>query len=234
MTNAPYSSARAGMKAAMPVVLGYLGIGFAAGVVGAQAGLSAAEVGLLSLLVFAGSAQFVFAQIYTGAPAALIFTVFLLNFRHFLYAAAFAPAARHLSLGGRFAVGAQLTDETFALASSLLRGAEIARARWMIALNFTSYSAWVCANVGGAIVGGAAARIEALGLSFALAAMFAALLMLQITHAPRRTAAIVVAGVAAIVMLGLEASHPHPANIVIATAAAATVGVAVFGAEPAA
>jgi 4-azaleucine resistance transporter AzlC len=217
------------MRAAAPVVLGYLGIGFAAGVLSAQAGLSPLEVGLLSLLVFAGSAQFVFAQMYAGAPAALISTVFLLNFRHFLYATAFAPAVRRLGWPARFAIGAQLTDETFALASSLLRGGLIHRGRWMIALNATSYSAWVIANIGGAIVGGAAARIEALGLSFALAAMFAALLMLQITHAPRRIAAIIVSAAAAAVMLALEVIHPHPANIVIATAAAATVGVAVFG-----
>src|SRR5436189_163067 len=47
------------MRAAAPVVLGYLGIGIAAGVVERAAGLSYAEVLLISAVLYAGSAQFV-------------------------------------------------------------------------------------------------------------------------------------------------------------------------------
>ena len=67
----------------------------------------------LSLILFTGSAQFVFAELYTAQPAVLIGTIFLLNFRHFLYSTAFVPYARRLSTPARFLIGAQLTDESF-------------------------------------------------------------------------------------------------------------------------
>jgi predicted branched-subunit amino acid permease len=56
-----------GSRAALPVVLGYLSIGFAAGVVQRAAGLSVAEVMLLSLLLYAGSAQVVVASLIATA-----------------------------------------------------------------------------------------------------------------------------------------------------------------------
>ena len=48
-----------GARAGLPVVFGYLGIGAAAGVVERAAGLSYAEILLLSMVLYAGSAQFV-------------------------------------------------------------------------------------------------------------------------------------------------------------------------------
>ncbi|HYG58230.1 MAG TPA: AzlC family ABC transporter permease, partial [Symbiobacteriaceae bacterium] len=44
-----------GVRAAAPVMLGYVPIGFAFGVLARGAGLSVAEIGLMSLLVYAGS-----------------------------------------------------------------------------------------------------------------------------------------------------------------------------------
>ena len=171
-----------GARAAVPVAIGYAGIGFAAGVIGAQAGLSPAEVTLLSLILFAGSAQ--------------------------------------------------LTDETFSLATSLLPGA-VPSAGWMIALNMTAYLAWTGGNLAGAVTGGAAGAIEWLGVDFALAAMFAALLMLQVSGpAARRLAMTIVAGLAAGTMIGLELWHPHPLNLLIATVVAATAGTFLFPAVP--
>ena len=126
-------SARGGMRAALPVVLGYLAIGFAAGAVGTAEGLSPLEIVVLSLLLFAGSAQFVFAELYAGSAAALVSAIFLVNFRHFLYSASLSRKLRRLPAWARFAAGAQLTDETFSVASALLKTPPV-RARWMLSL----------------------------------------------------------------------------------------------------
>ena len=48
-----------GLKAAVPTALGYASIGLACGVVSVNAGITAFEMGLMSLFVYAGSAQFV-------------------------------------------------------------------------------------------------------------------------------------------------------------------------------
>ena len=100
-----------GAVTALPIIFGYFFIGFAAGALAARVGMSVLEVSLLSLLVFAGSAQFVFAPLYTGSAAVLIFTIFLFNLRHFLYSlAVILPYVRRLSmfLKSRFFIGAQL------------------------------------------------------------------------------------------------------------------------------
>ena len=224
--NLDLDSVRGGMRAALPVILGYLAIGFAAGAVGAAEGLSPAEILALSLLLFAGSAQFVFADLYAGPPSALISAIFLINFRHFLYSAALSQKLRRLPLWARFAAGAQLTDETFSVASALLKTPP-ARARWMLSLNITSYSAWCMGNLAGAVAAGGVAFA---GAEFALAAMFAALLMLQISG-ERRLAKGMAALLAAGVTLTLELTRPHPLNLLAATAVAATACLLVFGAE---
>ena len=226
VSDADLDSARGGMRAALPVVLGYLAIGFAAGAVGAAEGLSPLEIVLLSLLLFAGSAQFVFADLYAGPPTALISAIFLINFRHFLYSASLSRKLRRLPLWARFAAGAQLTDETFSVASALLKTPPV-RARWMISLNMTSYSAWCLGNLGGALAAGGVAFA---GAEFALAAMFAALLMLQMSGG-RRLAKGMAALMSAVVMLTLELTHPHPLNLLAATGIAATVCLLVFGLE---
>lgn len=50
---------RKGIIDCLPTVLGYLSIGFAAGVVERTAGFSMLEIALFSLLLYAGSAQFI-------------------------------------------------------------------------------------------------------------------------------------------------------------------------------
>ncbi|WP_290634910.1 AzlC family ABC transporter permease [Aquisalimonas sp.] len=217
-------AALAGARASSPVTIAYAGIGLAAGVVGTEAGLSAAEVGVLSLLLFAGSAQFVFADLYTGALVTLVGTVFLVNLRHLLYATALSPRVQHLPLSSRIAIGAQLTDETFALGTSLM-GQRLQRAAWMIALNVTAYSAWVSGNVAGALLGALAGAIEVIGLEFALAGMFAALLLGQIRAGRRTGIRCAVAGLAGVIIIALDSWQPHPLNLMLTTVIAASAGV---------
>ena len=48
-----------GAIGAWPICLGYIAIGLAFGVIAQKAGLSPVEIGLMSLLVYAGSSQFI-------------------------------------------------------------------------------------------------------------------------------------------------------------------------------
>jgi predicted branched-subunit amino acid permease len=88
-----------GIKDCIPTVLGYLSIGFAAGVVEKTAGLSVLEIALMCLLIYAGSAQFIAAGMIVakGSIAAIIFTIFFVNLRHLLMSAALSPYFRHLT-----------------------------------------------------------------------------------------------------------------------------------------
>lgn len=66
-----------GVQAAMPTALGYVSIGLACGIIGAPY-VTPVEMGLMSLFVYAGSAQFaMIALIAVQAPvAAIAMTVF--------------------------------------------------------------------------------------------------------------------------------------------------------------
>ncbi len=199
------------------MVFGYLGIGFAAGVVERSAGLSYAEILLLSTVLYAGSAQFVVTSLLAlGTPApAIVSTVFFLNLRHLLLSAALAPALRGVAAWKSALLGLQLTDETFVIAS---REANIAPA-WMAGLHLAAWSTWAIANVAGAALAGLATDTRA--LAFALPAMFAGLLVLQV----KNPLSVVVAAFAAAAGLVFQLLLPGQWAVIGATLAGATLGL---------
>ncbi len=209
-------------------MLGYLSIGFAAGVVERAAGLSVAEVALLSLVLYAGSAQFVVAAMLAAASpaAAIVVTVFFVNLRHLLLSAALAPALARVAPWRNALIGAQLTDETFVVAWNRVAAGGTLTAPWMWGLNVSAYLAWAAANVAGALLGDALGDSRALGFDFALTAMFAALLVLQVTGATVRGRAVAVAAAAALLAVLLSQALPGAWFVIAATLAAATLGYA--------
>jgi 4-azaleucine resistance transporter AzlC len=215
-----------GIRASLPVVLGFVACGLAFGVIARTTGLSVAEVALMSLILYAGSAQFIITGLLgaSAAPSAIIFTVFLVNLRHLLYSASLAPHVRHLPVWKNILIGTELTDETFSVASSHLPGETPASARWMLGLNITCHLTWIIATVAGAIVGSAIADMRSLGLDFALTAMFAALLVIQLKSHPRLRAGIVVLVIGAGIAVGGATIIPTSWALIAATLVAVTIG----------
>ena len=89
----PWPEILSGMWQALPIVLGYVPVGFAYGVLALKAGLPAIPAALMSMIVFAGSAQFIAVGLLAvDAPAlTVILTTFVVNLRHLLMSAAMAP-----------------------------------------------------------------------------------------------------------------------------------------------
>lgn len=171
-----------GIKACLPTVFGYIGIGIAAGVVGNAANLSLLEVILMSVIIYAGAAQFIITgMLLLASPiSAIIFTTFLINSRHFLMSMATAPYFKQYSLFNNIGIGSLLTDESFAVAMNSLSKKEPINASWMHGLNITAYLAWIFACIIGSLLGNWLPNPTQFGLDFALAAMFIGLLYLQL------------------------------------------------------
>ncbi len=55
-----------GAKAATPIILGFVPVGMAFGVLAQKAGMTPWEAGLMSLLVYAGSSQFIAVEMLSG------------------------------------------------------------------------------------------------------------------------------------------------------------------------
>ena len=101
----------AGSKAQIPILLGVIPFGMIYGVAALEAGLSPAATLGMSLIVFAGSSQFIAAQLFaTGAPGlVIVLTTLIVNLRHMLYSASIAPYVRHLSRPWKFLLAFLLT-----------------------------------------------------------------------------------------------------------------------------
>lgn len=102
----------------LPLLLGVAPFGMIYGVLARQAGIPQTAAHAMSFLVFAGSSQFIAAQMLAQAVPALllVLTIFLVNLRHALYSASIAPYVRHLPAAWKAGLAYLLTDEAYAVA----------------------------------------------------------------------------------------------------------------------
>jgi 4-azaleucine resistance transporter AzlC len=211
---------RDGFSAAWPICLGYFPIGMALGVLARQAGLTPLDIGLMSLLVFAGSAQFIaVAMLAAGSsPASIIATTFVVNFRHVLMSSALAVHLHGISRSflALFAYG--VTDESFAVNMARFRGGEWDRWRALV-VHHSANAVWFVATVTGALVGSLIPD-GAFGIDFALPAMFLALLVLQFQSRIH----VLTAMLAAVVSVACYLFIPGDSYAVIAAVTAASAG----------
>jgi 4-azaleucine resistance transporter AzlC len=216
-----------GAKDCVPTLLGYLSIGFAAGVVEKTAGLSIAEIALMSLLLYAGSAQFIFAGMFAaGSPMfSIIFTIFFVNIRHLLLSAAVSPFFRNYSVMKNVLIGSQLTDETFGVAINSLTTDRKNNDKWMLGLNITAHVNWIAANIAGAYFGGWITSPESYGLDFALPAMFIGLLVLQVTSRKKVVLDLFVILAAVAIFVGFSFVSSGYVGVIAATILTACIGM---------
>jgi 4-azaleucine resistance transporter AzlC len=107
----------AGLRDVVPLLIGAAPFGIIYGVLAIDAGVPVVAAQLMSLIVFAGSAQFIAAQLIGTAASGLVIvlTVFIVNLRHALYSASIAPHMRELPRGWKWLLSYLLTDEAYAV-----------------------------------------------------------------------------------------------------------------------
>ncbi|SYX83117.1 AzlC family ABC transporter permease [Paenibacillus alvei] len=218
-----------GVKDCVPTLLGYLSIGLAAGVIQKTAGLSITEIALMSMILYAGSAQFIAAGMIAASSSipAIIITIFFVNLRHILLSAALAPYFRHLTPLRNMLVGSLLTDETFGVAISEAAKKKRISEKWMHGLNITAYVNWLAANLAGAFLAQWISNPEKFGLAFALPAMFIGILVLSMVGRNRIKLDIVVAIIAVIIAVGSSFFLSSSMGVIVATIIASTIGMVV-------
>lgn len=218
-----------GVKDCIPTLLGYISIGVAFGIVGIASGISVLEIFLLSVLVYAGSAQFIFCGLYlAGAPVtAIIVTIFIVNLRHLLMSLTIAPYFTKYSTLRNIGFGTLLTDETFGV--SVVAAGKEGRlgGKWMDGLNVTAYITWIAACTFGGVVGQWFPNPEKWGLDYALVAMFVALLILTLSSIPKTKLMHYLKLIVYMVvcMYGLLYFVPGHLAVLLSTLVVATVGV---------
>ena len=108
----------AGVRDELPISLGGIPFGMIYGVLALSADIPPAAAQAMSAIVFAGSSQFIAAQLVaSGSPAALIvLTIGVVNLRHALYSASIAPYLKKLRPAWKWLLSYLLTDEAYAVA----------------------------------------------------------------------------------------------------------------------
>lgn len=211
------------MQAVWPIWLGYLPLGFAGGVLAQKVGLTPWETGVMSLLVFAGSGQFIALAMMGGGAASItsiVMTTFIVNLRHLLYSSTLATYLMETSKKylGVFAQG--ITDETFAV--NLNKFTE-AGADWdadkALGVNILAHGCWIFSNVLGNIAGNVLV-IDMAVVSYTLTAMFIGLWSFHFGH----KLLILIGIFSGILALLLSGVLEHKLHIVVATLLAATAG----------
>ncbi len=213
---------RQGVVTSTPIVVGYLPIAIAYGILARQAGFSLFQAVSLSFFVYAGSAQFIaISMIAAGAnPITIIATIGLVNLRHVLYSASVAPFLQKTGISRLLVLAFGLTDEAFSIESVVL-AQETKTPSYIFGLQLAPYLAWNAGSLLGGLLGGWLRGIQALGLDFALPAMFIALLIPMI-----KTRETVITAIAAgFLSLALSLFLKGSWNVILATLVAATLGM---------
>ncbi len=213
----------AGLSAGWPICLGYLPIGMAFGVLAQKAGLTPFQIGLMSILVFAGSSQFIAVSMLAGGASApaIIATTFVVNLRHLLMSSALAVFLRAAHRGWLALYAYGVTDESFAVNLPRFNAGNWHLSQALV-VNHAANLTWFVSTVAGGI-GGRFIPEGALGIDYALVAMFICLLVYQI----RKRIHLITAMIAGIAAVGLSLLIPGNAYIVIASVLAATFGVVI-------
>jgi len=216
----------AGCRDEAPILLGVIPFGMIYGLVAVGAGLPASTAQAMSSVVFAGSAQFIAAQlIHDGAPAAaVVATVFLVNLRHALYSASVAPHLKHLGPAWKGILAYLLTDEAYAVAISRYhregQGGEVSPHRhwYFLGAGLALWASWQWSTALGVFFG---ARVpQGWSLDFTLPLTFIALVFPSLKDRAGGAAALS-AGVVAVLAAGL----PYKLGLMLAAAAGIAAGL---------
>lgn len=162
----------AAFPATVPVLMGYLAIGMAFGLMLQTAGYGVGWALLMSLTIYAGSGQYLGVSLLaTGAHLSQVaFLTLMINFRHLVYGLSMLEKFRGMGLR-KFYMIFSLTDETYALLSAAKVPEGMDEHRYYFAVAMLDHSYWIAGSVLGSVLG-SALGFDTTGVDFAMTALF--------------------------------------------------------------
>lgn len=176
--DSPIQEMKSGAKDIAPLAIGVAIYGLAFGMLAAQAGMDGLHTGFMSAIVFAGSSQIVaIERIVAGAGAgAAVIAGIALNLRLLLITASLRDQFRGRP-AWQVALGAHMAaDENWAMMHAARNAGRTAGYWYFVAAGLVQFVLWIAATSGGAMLASAIPEPRALGIDFAFAAAFIAIL----------------------------------------------------------
>jgi 4-azaleucine resistance transporter AzlC len=210
----------AGVRAEFPLLIGVFPFGMIYGALALNAGLSKPAAQMMSSIVFAGSSQFIAAQlIHESAPGlVIVLTIAIVNLRHMLYSASLAPHLASLSTRWKTLLAYLLTDEAYAptIVHYERNGVQPFGHWFLLGAGLALWSTWQASTALGIFLG--AAIPDSWSLDFALPLTFIAMVVPVLKGRPY---------IAAALSAGLVSLAAHPLPFKLGLILAALTGIAV-------
>ena len=140
----------------IPVLMGYLAIGMAFGLMMDSAGYNVFWALLMSLIIYAGAGQYMGVTLLAAgaSPLQTALMTLLLNFRHMFYGLSMLEKFRGMGLRKLYMIFS-LTDETYALLASAKAPEGVREKDYYLAIALMDHSYWVLGTVLGSLLGSA-------------------------------------------------------------------------------
>ena len=156
----------------VPVLMGYLAIGMAFGLMLQSIGYGVVWAFFMSLTIYAGSGQYLGVSLLaTGASLPQVaFLTLMINFRHLVYGLSMLEKFRGMGARKLYMMFS-LTDETYALLSSARPPEGVEEHDFYFCVALLDHSYWILGSIIGSLAG-AALGFDTTGVDFAMTARF--------------------------------------------------------------
>ena len=193
---------RYAFKRTIPILVSWIPVALAYGVLMSAAGYNFLWTGATSLIVYAGSLQLLMISFFTSAVPLITVAIMalLLNSRHIFYGLSLIEKFRGVGHWKAFLIYS-LADENYSLHCSAVPEDGVDEKWQYIISSALLVSYWVILSMLGALAG-SFIPFDTTGIDFALTALFAVILIDQLRGADNQLPAIV-AGVSSVVCLAL-------------------------------
>lgn len=204
----------------LPVMAGYLVLGFGFGIIIKVNGFGILHAFLMSALVYAGSMQYAAIGLFTGGASLITvaLTTLMVNARHLFYGISMIDRYKGTGLKKPYLIFA-LTDETYSLVcTDNPKIEEKNRKSYYLFVSILNHFYWIAGSVIGAIVG-TVVKFNSEGIEFALTALFVTVFLDQWLNSKKHFSAIVgvFASVICLLIFGKD-NFLIPAMLIIALA----------------
>lgn len=163
----------------IPVLTGYLFIGIAFGVMYAEKGYSFLWAMLMSLLVYAGSGQYLAVNFFVPGYSLVqvVFLTLMINIRHIFYGISLLETFNKMGKKRWYMIFG-LTDETYSLLCTTKVPKDVEEEKFLFAISIMNQSYWVIGSAIGALAG-TLIPFNSEGIDFAMTALFVVIFVEQ-------------------------------------------------------
>lgn len=192
------SALSAAFRDTVPVMTGYLFLGFGFGILMYQNHFGFLWSIAMSLFIYAGSMQYVGVSLLAGGAGVVTaaLTTLLVNARHLFYGISMVDAYKGAGKSKPYLIFA-LTDETYSLVSQTEPPEGVSRHRYCFLVSFLDQCYWVAGTALGALAG-SFLPVNLEGIDFVLTALFVTIFVEQWLSTKEHLPAVI--GVAATVV----------------------------------